>query len=131
MAGPYTMVEVKDVTIGGSDSLLSAKRGRVLPEASRVRIFANRESVDVTFNVTLGATEVLASLAGAAINATVGDVPSTRDDLLVDSFGEAGDEILILAANANAALQEARVIVWVDPIDDNALKMAMGLLDGR
>jgi len=131
MAGPYTMAQITDVTIGGSDSLLTAKQGRVLPEDSRVRVFANRESVDVTFGITIGASEVLAALSGAAVNATVGDVPSTRDDLLVDTFGFAGDEILILAANANAALQEARVIVWVDPVDDNALKTAMGLLGGR
>jgi hypothetical protein len=131
MAGPYTLIQVTDVTIGGTDSLLANKQGRVLPEDSRVRIFANRESVDVSFGVTLGATEVLATGGAAAINATIGDVPSTRDDLLVDSFGFAGDEILILAANANAALQEARVIVWVDPIDDDIAKGMMDALGGR
>ncbi len=131
MAGPYTMTQVDDVAAGSSESLLRIKQGRTLPEDSRVRIFANRESVDVTYNVTVGATEVLASLSGAAVNAAAGDVPSTRDDLLVDTFGFAGDEILILAANANVAAQEARVIVWVDPVDDNALKTAMGLMGGR
>jgi len=131
MAGPYTIEKTLDVAIGGEDSLLANKQGRVLPENSRVRIFFNRESVDVTFGVTVGATEVLATGAGAAINTTAGDVPSTRDDLLVDTFGFAGDEILVLAKNANAALQEARIIVWVDPVDDNALKMAMNNLGGR
>jgi len=128
MAGPYTMEKVTDIAIGGEASLLANKQGRVLPEDSRVKIFANRESVDVTFNITIGATEVLAAKSGAAVNATAGDVPSTRDDLLVDSFGLAGDEVLILASNANAALQEGRVIVWVTPVDDDALQRAMDLL---
>lgn len=131
MAGPYTLIQVTDVTIGGTDSLLANKQGRVLPEDSRVRIFANRESVDVSFGVTLGSTEVLATGGAAAINATIGDVPSTRDDLLIDSFGLAGDEILILAANSNVALQEARVIVWVDPIDDDIAKSVMDAMGGR
>jgi len=131
MAGPYSLVQVTDITIGGTDSLLANKQGRVLPEDSRVRIFINRESVDVSFGITLGATEVLAAGGAAAINATVGDVPSTRDDLVVDSFGFSGDEILILGSNANAALQEGRVIVWVDPVDDMALKNAMDAMGGR
>jgi len=131
MAGPYTMEKTLDVTIGGEDSLLANKQGRVLPEDSRVRVFANRESTDVTFGITVGAEELLATGSGAAINATAGDVPSTRDDLLVDSFGRAGQELLILANNKNAALQEARVIVWVDPIDDMALKNAMNALGSR
>jgi len=131
MAGPYTLVQVTDITIGGTDSLLANKQGRVLPEDSRVRIFLNRESVDVSFGITLGATEVLAAGGAAAINATVGDVPSTRDDLVVDSFGLAGDEILILGSNSNAALQEGRAIVWVDPVDDQVLKNTMDAMGGR
>lgn len=128
MAGPYNMAQITDVAAGGSSSLLADKRGRVLPEDSRVRGFANRESVDVTYTVTVGATEVLAAGAGAAVNAAAGDVPSTRDDLLFDTFGEAGDEVLILADNANVAAQEARINIFVDPVDDNALKMAMDML---
>jgi len=129
MAGPYSMEQITDIPLSSDASLLTNKRGRVLPEASRVKVYANRETVDVTFGITVGATEVLAAGGGAAVNATAGDVPSTRDDLIADTFGEAGDEVLILATNADAAAaREARVIVFVTPVDDNALQSAMDML---
>jgi len=129
MAGPYSMDRVFDIPLDSDESLLSKKRGRVLPEASRVKVYANRETVDVTFGITVGEIEALAAGAGAAINAVAGDVPSTRDDLILDTFGNQGDEILILATNKDAAAaREARVIVFVTPIDDNALQNAMDML---
>ncbi len=129
MAGPYSMDRVRDIPLSSQESLLADKRGRVLPEDSRVKIYANRETVDVTFTVTVGSTEVLAAGAGAAINAAAGDVPSTRDDLIADTFGFEGEEVLILANNADAAAaREARVIVFVTPVSDDALQNAMNML---
>ncbi len=129
MAGPYSMDRIRDVPLATQESLLTDKRGRVLPEDARVKVYANRETVDVTFTITVGSEEVLASGAGAAINATAGDVPSTRDDLIADTFGFAGDEVLILANNADAAAaREARVIVFVTPVSDDALQNAMNML---
>ncbi len=130
MAGPYNMAQISDVAAGESESLLANKRGRVLPEDSRVKVYANRESVDVTYTITVGATEVLAAGAGAAVNATAGDVPSTRDDLIADTFGSEGEEVLILAQNANVAAQEARVNVFVVPIEDNIAQAVMDQLSG-
>jgi len=129
MAGPYTLDRVRDIPISSSESLFADKRGRVLAEPSRIKLYANRETVDVTFNVTIGAEEAVAAGGIAAVNATAGDAPSTRDDLILDTFGNIGDEILILATNADAAAaREARVICFVIPVDDNALQMAMGML---
>jgi len=125
MASPYTMVAVSDLPIAGSASMLEGQSGRTLQEASRIRIYLNRESVDVTFSILVGKENVLESGAGAAINATDGDLPSTRDDLLVDTFGLPGDEILIKGSNVNAALQEGRAIVMVTPVDDVVLQNAM------
>jgi len=127
MAPPYTIIVVNDVTIGGTDSIINGESGRTLVAPSRVQIFLNRESVDVTFTITLGGARIL--LDGAArINATVGDIPVLPDDGIADTFGGAGDELVILASNVNAALQEARAIIRVTEIDDNALAMAMQTL---
>jgi len=125
MAGPYTLGVVVDVPAGGTSSLLADQRGRTLLEPSRVICFANREGVDVLFNSTVGAESVTQDQA-AAINTVLGDVPSTRDDKLFDTFGFAGDEIVIRAANSNAAGQEARVTLFIIPVDDNELQRAGG-----
>lgn len=131
MGSPYTMAVSLDIPISGSSSLLEGISGRTLQEPSRIRMYANREDVLVTFSMLVGKDNVLEAGSGAALNATVGDLPSTRDDLLVDTFGLAGDEILIRASNTNAALKEARVIVMVTPIDDAALQNAMNALGAQ
>jgi len=124
MASPYTITNVTDVVAGGESSLIQGDSGRTLRAASRVQIFANREGVDVTFTITVGSERVLLSGA-SSINTTLGDIPTLPDDGLADTFGNAGDEIIILAANANAAAQEARVLIRVTEVDDNALMKAM------
>lgn len=125
MASPYTMNAVNDVPASDSESLLEGQSGRTLAEDSRVRVYLNRESVDVTFSILVGKENVLEAGGGAAINTVAGDLPSTRDDLMVDTFGRGGDEILIKAANVNAAAQEGRAIVMVTPLDDVVLQNAM------
>lgn len=125
MAGAYTISNVTDVPLSTTVSILAAERGRTLPEASRVQIFANREDADISFNITLGADSITED-QGAAINATAGDLPSTRDDKIADTFGNAGDELVIRARNQGAAAaKEARVIVFITPVDDVALQNAM------
>lgn len=127
MATPYTITNVTDVPAGEENSLIQGDSGRTLARPSNVMIFANRESADVLFTITIGGNRILLS-GSSAINATAGDVPSTRDDLLVNTFGAAGEEIVILANNANAAAQEARVILWITEVDDQALLQAMKML---
>lgn len=127
MAPPYTITNVTDVPAGDESSLIQGDSGRTLARASNVQIFANRESVDILYTITIGGNRILLSGA-AAINATAGDVPSTRDDRIVNTFGAAGQEIVILANNANVAPQEARVILWITEIDDQALLQALKML---
>lgn len=127
MAGPYTITNLTDVGIAATASLLAAEPGRVLPEASRVRCYANRENVNVLFDATVGAARVT-SRAPAVVQATVGVMPIIPDNLLFDTFGDAGEEIVILAGNNDAAASEARVIVLVTPVDDAALQRAMDAL---
>jgi len=130
MADPYTITNITDVPLSSTVSIIAGERGRTLDEPSRVQIFANRESVDILYNITLGGTSLIQD-GIAAINATAGDAPSTRDDKIIDTFGEVGAELVIRAANSDAAAaREARVIVFVTAVDDNALQMAMGSLAG-
>jgi len=125
MAGPYTIDNITDVAQASTASILTAERGRTLAEASRVKIYANRETTEISYGITVGATEVNSN-AGARINATIGDGPIVPDDLITDTFGMAGDEIVILARNtAAAAAREARVLIFVTPVDDDALQQAM------
>lgn len=127
MAVPYSIIVVADVTIGGTDSIISGESGRTLIAPSRVQIYANREGVDITYTITLGGNRILLD-GGAAINTVVGDIPILPDDGIADTFGGQGDELVILASNANAALQEARVVIRITELDDNALAMAMQTL---
>jgi len=76
----------------------------------------------------VGKENVLEAGSGAALNTTVGDLPSTRDDLLIDTFGNASEEIFIKASNTNAAAKEGRVIVMVTPVDDVVLQNAMAAI---
>ena len=127
MAGPYTMSVIEDVALNSVSNILRNQRGRTLQEASQVKIYANREDVDVSFNVLVGAESVLED-GVAAINATAGVGPIIPDDLLINTFGQAGDEIVVRARNVNAAAREARVTIFVTPVDDVALQKAMDSL---
>lgn len=121
----YTITNITDIPLSSTASLLASEFGRTLTELSRVRIYANRETVDITMTATVGPDQVLQN-AISAINAVVGSAPSTRDDLLVDTFGQAGAEIVIIGRNADvAAAREARVIVAVTPVDEDRMQQLM------
>lgn len=120
MAEPYTLTAISDVPLSESDNdLLDGQRGRTLTEPSLVEIALNAEDVDVTMSVTIGAVDVLSAGSRVTLQATVGVLPSLRDDVLVRSFGLAGNEIIIGARNADAAAaREARAIVRVTAVED-------------
>ena len=119
MAIPYTLPAISDVPLGGTDlDLLDGLRGRTLTEPSLVQILLNGETVDITMGVTIGATEVLPSGSRVTLQATVGVLPVFPDDVLAESFGSKGDEIIVSARNAGAAAGEARAVVRVTAIED-------------
>lgn len=124
MAGPYSMAVVEDVALNSVSNILRDQRGRTLMEASRIKIYANREDVDITYNILVGPDSVLED-GISAINANPGVAPIIPDDLLIDTFGQAGDELVIRARNINAAAREARVVIFITPIDDVALQRGM------
>ena len=124
MARPYSMTIINDIPLGETvQNLLAGLRGRTLAGPSLVEVFANVEDVDVSLGITVGATEALPAGSRATLQATVGVLPSTRDDKIVGTFGKRGDEIVIQAVNGDAVVAaEARVIVWVTEIDDVVMK---------
>jgi len=127
MASPYTISRVQDVAANSEENIIEGQTGRTLVAPSRVQIYLNRESVDVTFTILVGSNRALLS-GGAAINTTAGDVPVLPDDGVVDTFGMPGDEIIVNANNQNVAAQEARAIIKVTEVDDNALALAQQTL---
>lgn len=127
-ASGYSIAQIFDVPIGGNENnIIANKPGVKLPATSLVDIYLTRESVDVQFNVTIGGTNVYPQPGPANINTTNGTLPSTQDDKIISVVAAAGDEIIISASNQNVALQEARALVKVMPIDDAMLAFAAGL----
>ena len=121
MATPYTIARIVDVALSSRANLVEGVSGNLLTGDSRIRIYLNRETVDITFDVTVGSNRALEA-GTSAINATAGAGPVIPDDLMIETFGSAGDQISIIAVNADAAAaREGRCIVMVTEVDDVAL----------
>ena len=128
MAGPYTISVIEDVPSNSVSSILRDQRGRTLPEPSRIVGYANRETIAISLNVLVGADDVVQD-GTPRVQASLGNGPIIPDDRLFDTFGNAGDEIIVRARNTDGAdAREARVTIFITPVDDDALQRAMGLL---
>ena len=127
MARPYTIAAVVDVPANDESSLIEGKRGRTLDEPSRVRIFANREAIDVVLEITIGDSSAGQGIL-AQINTLNGSKPVVPDDLIVDSFGMGGEEIVIRAQNLTAGALEARVLIFVTAVSDVTFQQALGIV---
>lgn len=127
MGSPYTITRVQDVAASSTENIIEGLTGRTLVAPSRVQIALNRESVDVTYDIFIGSERAMVQGA-SAINTVSGDIPILPDNLYVDTFGNAGDEIILNATNVNAAAQEARTIIQVTEVDDASLKACMDQL---
>ena len=118
MGEPICLNIIEDLAIGASGvDILREQADAQLEEPSYVVIYLNRESVDVTAQIKIGTREVV-PLGGAAINATVGDLPAVPTDRQVVSFGRTGERVVIAGTNANAAAQELRARVFIFAVSD-------------
>jgi len=124
MGRAYSISAISDIAANSSDSLIDGLRGRTLEEPSRVVVFASREAINVLLSVTIGGVDVGAGLL-AQVLAAVGTKPVVPDDLIIDSAGLKGDEIIVTGQNLTAAALELRVLIFVVPISDNALNRVM------
>jgi len=125
MAAPYTIIPVVDVPLTTTQNIMEGETGRVLENPSQIKIALNRETVAIFYDIFVGAKRVLVN-GSAAVNATGGDIPILPDDIVVNTFGDAQDEIVINARNTDgAAAREARAVVQVTEVDDVALNLAI------
>jgi len=133
MADGYSITQITDIPLSESDdNIILAKGGTKLAEPSLVEVFANAEDVDVTMGVRIGSTDVLQAGSRVTLQATVGVMPSTRDDKIVSAIGMADEEIIVSGRNADAAAAaELRVIIFVTPINDVILQRTAREVAGR
>jgi hypothetical protein len=69
----------------------------------------------------LGREEVLPAGSVTNISTVIGSLPSRQDDLITETLGDTGNEIIIQGVNVNAAAQELRILVDVISIEDLAV----------
>lgn len=120
MADPYTITVVEDIPLSDTvQNLIEGRSGRVFDEPSRARVYATRETVDVTMGIILGRTEGLPSGSVVNISTVIGSLPSRQDDLIVELLGMGGAELIITGVNADAAAaRELRLLIDVVSIED-------------
>lgn len=120
MARPYTITVINDIPLASTvQNLVEGRSGRVLDEPSRVRIWATRETVDVTMGFILGREEVLPAGSVTNISTVIGSLPSRQDDLITETFGDTGNEIIVQGVNADGANpRELRLLIDVIAIGD-------------
>lgn len=116
-SSPYNIATIDDLAVGGSVNLLAGLKGRTLPMEAFVAGFANQEAVTGSWQVTVGATEIVIPNTPATLQATVGVMPILPDNLLFLTMGERGDEIIVNYTNGDGAVaREGRLTVFVVPI---------------
>lgn len=111
-----TITGITDIAATGEiDNVIKNKPGTTLSRKSAVQIFLTREAVDVLCTVTVGGSIVMAQ-GPVNINAVVGTIPSTQDDLIIEVIAQKGDEIIIAGTNATAGALELRALVKIMPL---------------
>jgi len=120
MAPPYTITSITDIPLDTTNrSVLLGEVGEQLDEASRVVVYATRETVDITMGISLGRQIALPVGSATNLNTVVGSLPSRQDDEIFRGFGDAGDNITIQGQNVDgAAARELRLLVDVVAVED-------------
>lgn len=94
------------------DNILEGKFNRVLQEASKVTVAMTAE-LDSQFGTIVVGRELL--MDGQAIPATNAP-PRNPEDILAQTVGRAGEEIIIKVRNGNALANEIHTSVWIEAI---------------
>ncbi len=119
MARPVALTAVNDIPLSSSvDDIIANVPGSVLAEESLVIIALNGETVDVRAQISIGGAQILPE-SRVTVQATVGILPITPDDVVVASFGKKGEAITIRGTNLDAvAARELRAKVQTFPVSD-------------
>jgi len=103
----------RTVAIGATvDNILTGKFSEFLQEDSKVSIGLTSE-VDLLFASVIIGNELL--IDGQEVNDTNAS-PRNPDDVLVQGFGAKGDRVIVKLRNGNAATNDARSNIFVEPV---------------
>lgn len=119
MPPPVSFTVVRDLALSSTVVDIAANiPGADVKEPSLVLIALNGETADIRAQVSLGAAQVLPE-SRVTVQATIGVLPITPDDILVASLANGGDAITIKGTNLDAAAaREIRAKVMVFPMSD-------------
>ncbi len=105
--------DVRTVGIGATvDNVLTGKFAEFLQEDSKVSVALTAELVDLFASVIIG-NELL--IDGQEVGNT-NAAPRNPEDVLVQGFGQKGDRVIVKLRNANAATNDARTSIFVEPV---------------
>ncbi len=103
----------RTVGIGATvDNILTGKFSEFLQEDSKVSIGLTSE-VDLLFASVIIGNELL--IDGQEVNDTNAS-PRNPDDVLVQGFGAKGDRVIVKLRNGNAATNDARSNIFIEPV---------------
>jgi len=119
MARPVALTAVEDIPLSESvQNILSDIPGAVIPEDSLVQIALNGETTNIRAQISIGGNQILPD-SRVTVQATIGVLPITPDDIIVTSFGKNNEEITIRGTNLDAAAaRELRAKVLTFPTSD-------------
>ncbi len=109
---PY-LSDFRDLAIAGIvNNVLDGKFNRVLQENSKVTVAMTSELTSQFATVIVGRELLIDAQQIPATNAS----PRNPEDIVAQTVGRAGEEIIIGARNGNAAANELHTAVFIEPI---------------
>lgn len=101
------------VAIGATvDNVLAGKFGEFLQEDSKVSFAITAELVSLFATVIIGNELLIDGQNVPATNAP----PRNPEDVLVQGFGQKGDRVIVKLRNGNAATNDARTSLFIEPV---------------
>lgn len=94
------------------DNILTGKFSEFLQEDSKISVALTSE-VDLLFATVIVGNELL--IDGQEVNDTDSS-PRNPEDVLVQGFGQKGDRVIIKLRNGNAATNDARSNIFIEPV---------------
>lgn len=103
----------RNVAIAGVvDNILTGKFSEFLQEDSKVSVGVT-SALDSLFASVIIGNELL--IDGQEVNDTAAAVRNP-EDILVQGFGQKGDRVIVKLRNANAAAQDVRSAIFIEPV---------------
>ncbi len=119
MGRPVGFTVVEDIALASTVvDIAIGIPGADISEPSLILIALNGETTDIRAQVSIGTAQVLPE-SRVTVQATVGVLPVTPDDILVVTMGLGGESITIKGTNLDAAAaRELRAKVTIFPMSD-------------